>query len=185
MTMHFPDLNDDVRAMMLEEIRLDQEQSGLYMSNRLSPTGREAWLRLLAHAAESGTPQSLASELRKNGCLLTSEMSQRNGKPYTKAVPRDAPDTLAEGEFNRFYIRAICVIALHRGQAGVEVYRAKDAINPRPESVSKVGSRVDADSLLNDLRTNPGIESALGIPAGPNSGLSVRLVPATAPILAT
>jgi hypothetical protein len=184
MTMHFPDLNDDVRATMLEEICLDVEQSGLYMSNRLSPAGREAWPRLLRRAAESGTPQSLASELRKNGRLLSSEMSQRNGKRYPKAVPHDAPETLAEGEFNRFYIRAVCVIALHRGQTGVEVYRAKDVINPRPESVSKVGSRVDAGALLNDLRANPGLESALGIPAGPNSGLSVRLVPVAAPISA-
>ena len=183
--MYFPDLNDDVRVVMLEEIRLDQEQIGLHMSNRLSPAGREAWPRLLAHAAESGTPLSLASELRRNGRLLTSEMFHRNGKPYPKAVPRDAPETLAEGEFNRYYIRAICVITLRRGQTDVEVYRAKDVTNPRPESVAKVGSRVDASALLNDLRTSPGVESALGIPAGPNSGLSVRLLPITAPISAT
>jgi hypothetical protein len=108
-------------------------------------------------------------------------MSQRNGKPYPKAVPHNAPETLAEGEFNRFYIRAICVIALRRGQTDVEVYRAKDVIKPRPESASKMGSRVDANALLNDLRTSIGVESALGIPAGPNSGLSVRLLPVTAP----
>ena len=182
--MHFPDLNNDVRAMMLEEIRHDQEQSGLHLSDRLSPAGREAWPRLLAHAAESGTPQSLAGELRKNGRLLTSEMSRRTGKPYRKAVPHNAPETLAEGEFNRFYIRAICVVALHRGQSDVEVYRAKDVIRPRPESVFKVGSRVDANALLNDIRNSIGVESALRIPAGPNSGLSVRLLPITAPLSA-
>lgn len=75
--MHFPDLNDEVRAVMLEEIRFDRERDKLHMSNRLSPAGKEIWPRLLAHAAESGTPQYLASELRKNGRLLTSEMSHR------------------------------------------------------------------------------------------------------------
>jgi hypothetical protein len=181
MAMHFPDLGDEVRAVMLEEIRFDLERDELHMSNRLSLVGQEIWPRLLAQAAESGTPQSLATELRKNGRMLASEMSHRNGKPYPKAVPRNAPETLAEGEFNRFYIRAICAIALRRDRADVEVYRAKDVINPRPESVSKVGSRVGAEVLLNDLRTSIGVESALGIPAGPNSGLSVCLLPITAP----
>lgn len=51
--MYFPDLNDEVRAVMLEEIRHDQERNKLYMSNRLSPTGREGWPRLLASASRS------------------------------------------------------------------------------------------------------------------------------------
>jgi hypothetical protein len=175
--MYFPDLNDEVRAVMLEEIRLDQERNALYTSNRLSPAGREAWPCLLTHAAESGTAQSLADELRNSGHLLTSEMSHRNGKPHEKAVPHNAPETLAEGEFNRFYIRAVCMITLRRSQTDVEVYRAKDVINPRPESASRIGLRVDASVLLDDLRNSIGVDSALGIPAGPNSGLSVRLLP--------
>jgi hypothetical protein len=84
--------------------------------------------------------------------MLASEMSHHNGKPYPKTVPHNAPETLAEDEFNRFYIRAICVIALRRDQADAEVYRAKDVINPRPESVSKVGSRVDAEAKWHWLR---------------------------------
>lgn len=65
--MQFLDLNDEVRSIMLKEIRLDQEGGALYTSNRLSPVDRREWPRLLAHAAESGTPESLASELRENG----------------------------------------------------------------------------------------------------------------------
>ena len=44
--------------------------------------------------------------------------------------------------------------------------------NPRPESQAKVGALFDAKQLLNDLRTSQGVEPALGIPPGPNSGLS-------------
>ena len=61
------------------------------------------------------------------------------------------------------------------GKTQVRVYRAKHVDNPRPESEAKIGVLVDAQKLLNDLRTNPGVEPALGIPPGPNSGLSVQL----------
>jgi hypothetical protein len=37
--MHFPDLNGDIRAVMLTEIRFDQERNELYMSSRQSGIG--------------------------------------------------------------------------------------------------------------------------------------------------
>jgi hypothetical protein len=60
MAVHFPDLNDEVRAVMLEEIRFDLERDELHMSNRLSPAGLGIWPRLLAHAAESGDRRGAA-----------------------------------------------------------------------------------------------------------------------------
>lgn len=176
--MHFRDLGDAVRAQMIEEIRSDIERQTLYQSARLDPAGLAQWPGLLIRAAENGTPETLAGDLRSNGCLVTYETSHRHGKPYEKRVPHDAADTLAEGEFNRFYIRAVCTIALQRGHAHVGVYRAKSVGNPRVESISLVGSSVDAQALLEDLRGNPGIDAALGIPPGPNSGLSVYFLPA-------
>jgi hypothetical protein len=175
--MYLYHLDDEaVRVRMVDEIRSDIDRGTLYSSIRLSATGLAEWPDLLIRAAESGGPQTLAADLGSNGRLLAYETSHRNGKPYQKKVPHDAPDTLAEGEFNRFYIRAVCAIALDRGQARVEVYRAKNVANPRTESISLVGSLVDARDLLEDLRANPGIDTALGIPPGPNSGLSVRFL---------
>ena len=58
-------------------------------------------------------------------------------------MPSNAHEILAEGEFNRFYIRALCLRAV--------------------------------DALLRDLRSHPGVETSLGLPPGPNSGLSVQL----------
>jgi hypothetical protein len=55
-----------------------------------------------------------------------------------------------------------------------EVYRGKDVQNPRPESQALIGRRLPAQSLLDDLRTAQGVEPALGLPPGPNSGLTVR-----------
>lgn len=40
-------------------------------------------------------------------------------------VPVTAPETLSEGEFNRFYARGLCRVAISLGIAAVQVYRAK------------------------------------------------------------
>lgn len=81
---------------------------------------------------------------------------------------------LAEGEFNRYYIRALCLRAIEEGKK-LKVYRAKEVGNPRSESAVKIGQEVDSQLLLADLRKNIGIDTCFGLPAGPNSGLSVRL----------
>lgn len=82
---------------------------------------------------------------------------------------------LAEGEFNRFYIRALCWITLLTGKK-LKIYRAKFSQTPRIDSQRMIGSFIDAEQLLLDLRKNPGTDTALGLPPGPNSGLSVELV---------
>ncbi len=46
---------------------------------------------------------------------------------------------------------------------------------PRPGSEEKIGTLIDAKAILHDLRTTPGLEPALGLPPGPNSGLSAKL----------
>ena len=138
--------------------------------------------RLLLDAVDGGTPESLASELRRGSRLNAHEVSHRQGRPYTKTVPVNAADTLAEGEFNRFYIRGLCARALAESIDHVEVYRAKAVTNPRPQSTAKIGVLMDPLTLLEDLRihnTAEAVNTALGVPAGPNSGLSVQLVTTT------
>jgi hypothetical protein len=92
-------------------------------------------------------------------------------------VPYTAAQTLSEGEFNRYYIRALCLRAL-KEERELEVYRAKEVSDPRPESQRMIGLILDtkrAETLLNDLRINVGVDTALGLPNGPNSGLSVKI----------
>ena len=89
-------------------------------------------------------------------------------------MPRNAPLTLAEGEFNRFYIRALCKFAIYNNKK-IRVYRAKTVSNPRIESEEKIGQILDANCLLNDLRQNVGIDTFLGLPSV-NSGLSIEII---------
>ncbi len=173
--MDFHNLDSDTRKNMAAEVAHDIAANTLYISPRLSTAGRQAWPELLQAAIANGNDTTLATSL--HGFLnATYERRKPSGGYTTAKMPYDAPETLAEGEFNRFYIRALCIRAMENGSNVVTVYRAKQVDNPRPESQAKIGTQVDAQTLLNDLRAHPGVDTALGLPSGPNSGLSVQLV---------
>ncbi|WP_426764334.1 hypothetical protein ACP3TD_17955 [Pseudarthrobacter sp. 1G09] len=174
--MELLNLDKPVRNHMSQEIERDVQGGVLYVSRRLTDEGASSWPDLLLAAAVSGTPKSLAESLFSTSALRLTETSQRNGKQYEKAVPINAAETLAEGEFNRFYIRAVCLQATKLGHDDVEVYRAKAVVNPRIESEDLIGSRFSAGRLLGDMRTSTWAESVFGLPPGPNSGLSVKIV---------
>jgi hypothetical protein len=175
--------NENIRKYMLEEVDRDVKENILFISNRLKEGQGDKYIALLKEAVIRGTDDSFASAIRDNACLKTKTVRNLKTGPIMVDVPKDAHITLAEGEFNRFYIRALCREAIDVGK-GLEIYRAKSVNNPRPESQSKIGSSIDPNMLLNDLRRENKlgesmgnrIDTALGVPAGPNSGLSVRLL---------
>lgn len=168
-------LDDVTRPLMRSEVESDIAAGGLYESPRLSDRGNADYPSLLLDATDGGTDGSLADELNALGRLKDTETATRNGKTFSKKVPVTAAETLAEGEFNRFYARGLCLRAVAEGVTHVRVYRAKAVAVPRPASEAMIGQLVDAQALLNDLRQSSGVEPALGLPPGPNSGLSVEL----------
>lgn len=174
MGMNFVNLDDETRKFMLDELAQDVTSNKLYISPRLNNTGRRNYEKLLRSAIQSGDDVSLANSLV--GMFEEYEQRAKPSGGYTNAkVPLTAPETLSEGEFNRFYCRGVCRRAIEQGLDEVEVYRAKVVQNPRPQSQVLVGSKLKTDRLLHDVRTNIGVDTALGVPAGPNSGLSIRL----------
>jgi hypothetical protein len=160
---------------MIRELERDQAAGVLYISPRLNDTGAQAWSQILREAFESHDDTWIATTLRSSGLLRTEEQRRKPKGGFTMAqVPHTAPDTLAEGEFNRFYARGLCADVVDSGGTFVEVYRGKDVQSPRPESEAMIGKRILAQSLLDDLRTAQGGEPALGLLIGPNTGLTVR-----------
>lgn len=173
--MDFANLDTQTRELMISEINSDIAAIRIYQSPRLTAKGLQDFPSLLLEAAKDGDTHSLASAISFDDRLNTREISHRNGNPYEKDVPVNASQTLAEGEFNRFYMRGVCLRALSLGLGHVTVYRAKQVNNPRPASIALDGTNKDAQGLLDDLRKHVGTDTALGLPNGPNSGLSIRL----------
>jgi hypothetical protein len=165
------DLDGKTRVHMVAEFERDVGANTLYEGKDLSELGREKYPKLLREALETGDDSQLEARLSEPG--IFNEMGLRQGKPVK--VPINAPQRLAEGEFNRFYIRGLCLRALDEGKSTVVVYRARPSSSPRRESEELVDSALDAKALLEDLRESPGVDTALGLPPGPNSGLSARL----------
>ncbi|KPV60112.1 hypothetical protein QJ48_07410 [Paenibacillus sp. A3] len=175
MGLNFLNLDQETRRYMVDELEYDLENGTVYFSSRLNPTGKERYVETLRTSLLNGDDVSLAKEIRNGYLNVTEQRRTKNG--YTTArVPITAADTLAEGEFNRYYIRALCRRAIKESKYKIVVYRAKDASDPRPASEAKIGESFEPNHLLKDLRENIGVDTGLGLPPGPNSGLSAKLV---------
>lgn len=169
--MNYEHLDARTRQYMIKEVDLDISRGALYISPRLNPQGLEKYQSLLTEAIQSHEDAWFADQLRRTNCMKITEKRRSS----TVKVPITAPETLAEGEFNRFYMRALCVRAIEDGISEVVVCRGKEVSQPRSESEAMIGKRKLAKILLEDIRKSPGVEPALGLPPGPNSGLTVRL----------
>ena len=170
----FNNLTEETRQFMEDEVREDIKNGTLYYGKYLSQRGKQLYPDLLIKSIKTGNESTLAQSLVGLFDEYTYK-NNRSGVASLAKVPCNANLTLAEGEFNRFYIRALCRIAMVSGRK-LRIYRAKMSLNPRPESQMKIGAFIDANKLLSDLRSNQGTDTALGLPPGPNSGLSVELV---------
>lgn len=174
MAIKYENLDDYVREAMKRELDLDEQAGTLYLSPRLTDDGVQEWPQLLRAAFDRYDDAWLAYMLNSKKLLRTEEQRRTKTGIIMAKVPVNADEMLAEGEFNRFYARGLCAQVITMGEVEVEVYRGKAVANPRPDSNAKLGLRLHAQQLLNDLRTSQGVEPALKLPPGPNSGLTVR-----------
>lgn len=174
MKFDFKNLEEQTRKLMLDEVNRDMTNNQLYLSKRFNGTGEKMYPQLLTKAVTFGDEQSLASDLKANNSFKTHEERKTKTGVTQAKVPDTAHTTFAESEFNRFYIRALCLRAIETKQQLI-IYRARQSDNPRPESELMIGSPVDPSKLLHDLRGSIGVDTALGLPPGPNSGLTVRI----------
>lgn len=170
----YPLLDDATRAHMLAEFVDDSDAGRVYLSDRLSPAGRVQFPSFLREAIESGDSGTLAAKLSAQGIFLPTFQRKKPKGGFTDVtMPVDAHITLGDGEFNRYYCRAVCIRAATEHQDRVRVVRGKAVLNPRAESEARIGRLLTASTVLADLRINPGLDTILGLPPGPNSGLTL------------
>lgn len=176
MGLEYRDMDAGVRANMVQEITFDLDRSNLYRSQRLNDEGLRVWADTLKEAARNHNDAWLEAQIRDRRLFKSHESRAKPSGGFTQAqIPVTAPGTLAEGEFNRFYIRGLCLKALAENIPYLIAYRARHSANPRRESEAIIGKKFDPQQLLDDLRSSTGIDTVLGLPPGPNSGLSVTI----------
>ena len=168
----FNKLDRRTRVLMCEEIATAEQSNNIYESTRFNETGRKIWVELIQKAAQEHDEHWLAYQLELVGAMKDLETKAKPKGGYTIAhVPDIATETLADGQFNRFYMAAICRRALEDGKSNVSIYRAKQRIDPRPESRILEGKFREAKALLQELRIK---ELSLRCDLlKPNSGLSI------------
>jgi hypothetical protein len=174
MPFTFPDLDALTRRYMIEEVEAATREGNLYFSKRFTSQGAAAWPALLREAAQHHTEHWLAYQIEARRLMTGLEGSRTPSGGYTiKHVPHTAPETQAEGQFNRYYILGVCRRATAENNTEVVIYRAKEVMTPRPESQALIGARLDPSDLIAQLRP---VHSSLSHELlKPNSGLSVHL----------
>lgn len=170
----FEDLDDKTRHFMLESIDDALSSGNIYSSTRFNDQGKKQWVPLLKEAAEKHDEHWLAFQLEANHLMTDFEGSATPSGGYTiKHVPHTASLTLAEGQFNRFYMIGLARRARTEGLSELEVYRAKSVRDPRPSSNSIIGKMIPVDDVEEQLmEVNKSFVSPL---AQPNSGISLRI----------
>ncbi|WP_158700948.1 hypothetical protein [Phytohalomonas tamaricis] len=175
MAINYENLDNVVRAFMYQELKNDIASSMFFINPRLNGKGVLCWPELLGEAVMHHDDEWLTHEIRQQGLLNATEQRRTpSGGMSNARIPDSAADTLAESDFNRYYVRGLCLQVMAEGQRDVEVYRGKAVKEPRAESLLMIGKRLQAEQLLEALRHSSGHEAVLGVLLGPNSGLSVK-----------
>jgi hypothetical protein len=171
---NFENLDSKTREFMILAIEVAEKTNNIYYSTRFNSNGSQKWVPLLKEAAKQYNEHWLAYQLEANVLMKDFEGAQTPSGGYTiKHVPHTAAETMAEGQFNRFYILGLCKRANAEGITHLEIYRAKNVSEPRPESQALIGTKLSIAEIESQLKvTNNSFKSPL---VKPNSGLTVRI----------
>lgn len=171
---NFENLDEKTRGFMLEAISEAEASGNIYSSTRFNDAGQKQWLPLLKEAAKEHDEHWLAYQLEAKGLMKDFEGAMTPSGGYTvKHIPHTAAETMAEGQFNRFYILGLCRRARVEGISQLEVCRAKKSLVPRRESENLIGSKISVDYVEAQLlKTSDSFKSSL---IKPNSGISMKL----------
>ncbi|MBW1650302.1 MAG: hypothetical protein JRJ44_06435 [Deltaproteobacteria bacterium] len=106
-------------------------------------------------AANEYNEHWLAYELEANNLMKGIEGDRKPFGGYTiKHVLVTAAATVAEGQFNRFYMLGLCKRARYEGIPELEIYRAKQRSESISESQFLIGTMLAIDKIEFQLKKN-------------------------------
>ena len=174
MPLQYDNLDPTTRRYAITELDADLTSAAFHASDRLRPTAIAEYQRYLHEAIRYYDDRWL--EDHAQDLLVDFEHRRtRSGGTTTAKLPDMAARMLAEGDFNRYYMRGVAQRAIAENREVVEVYRARLSMEPRSESAALEGQRLPAQEVLRYLRGEPVTDPAVTALGRPNSGLSVRL----------
>jgi hypothetical protein len=173
MLMNLVNLNADIRTLMIEEFNYDISRSQKPRSKRLTFSGNSLYPNILKEAIQIHDDLWLSRKLI--GLFEDKEPKKYPNKTVMSKIPDNANEVLAEGDFNRFYMRALCLFAIKNNIPSLEIYSAKITHTPRDKSRRLLLQKfIDPTKLLNDLRNSIDDETKIGV-GDSGSSLSVKL----------
>jgi hypothetical protein len=175
MPLQYENLDPTTRRYALAELDHDIASGAFHASDRLRPEAVGEYQRLL-HEAIRYYEDRWLEEHAADLLVETESRRTRSGGTTMARVPQMAARMLAEGDFNRYYMRGVAQRAIEEGRQILEVYRARLSMEPRAESAELEGRRVPAAEVLDHLRGPFSTDPSVAPLGRTNSGLSVRLV---------
>jgi hypothetical protein len=175
MPLQYESLDPTTRRFAIAELDSDIATGAYHTSERIRHTAISEYQRYL-HEALRYYDDRWLEEHAADLMIDFEPRRTRSGGQTAVKLPQMASRMLAEGDFNRYYMRGVALRAIQEGREVIEVYRARLSLEPRRESAELEGRRLPAAEVLNYLRGEPTSDPAVTALGRPNSGLSVRLV---------
>src|SRR5918911_807203 len=171
MPLQYESLDPTTRRFAIAELDGDLTTGAYHTSERIRPTAIAEYQRYLHEALRYYDDRWLEEHAADLMVDFEPRRTRTGGQTAVK-LPEMASRMLAEGDFNRYYMRGVALRALEEGKQVVEVYRARLSLEPRRESAELEGRRLPATEVLRYLRGEEVADPAVAALGRPNSGLS-------------
>jgi len=172
MPMHYAELDEKTRAIMLSEFDAEQAGGNPYCSKALSARGREVFPQLMRDAIKGGTEVSLAAALADVSLWEQVEIYVRDGvsRERTRNIPQ-ASERLATTEFSTWYVRGVARRLMDEGVEKCQVARGAQPKWEPGDCAKHEGLILDVKTIYDNHRARywpePGNKGALSIPLAP------------------
>lgn len=172
MPMHYAELDEKTRAIMLSEFEAEQSGGNPYRSKALSAHGQTLFPQLMRDAIRQGTEVSLAAALADPNLWEAMETYVRDGVSHERRRNiQQSAERLATTEFSTWYVRGFSHRLMDEGVAKCQVYRGAQPKWEPGDCAKHEGLILDVKAVYDNHRARywpePGNKDALSIPLAP------------------
>lgn len=148
----------EIRELMVREFEEDEEKGEVYSPKTIFPEKFEEYKTTLKAYFKDKTLLELTTEVDRVFI----------NRSYVN-IKSNSHETLAEGQFEGYYQRAVCKLAISQNKK-VKISRWKDVREPKNIPGFTEGTEFDPEQLYKILRESKFPK------LGPNSGLTIEII---------